>query len=324
MRLKTSVPECAREVLLLESRALQKTAERISDSFTEAVSILLSCKGKLITTGLGKSGHVAQKIASTFSSTGTSALFLHPSEALHGDFGIISSDDVLLAIAFGGETREVLAVVGFAKKEGLPVLAITGRLDSTLAKMATCLLDARVDKEADPFDLAPTTSVIVALGLGDALAVTVMNQKGFTRERFGQLHPGGSLGRSLSLVSDFMRTREEVSAVSLQSDFHSVLEAVTKHNFGVVPVLDASSKLLGCITDGDVRRCLLQKGHKALSLLGSEFMSFKPKTILASARVMEAVQVMEKHRITSLMVTTESGEFVGLLRLHDLISAKIL
>jgi arabinose-5-phosphate isomerase len=318
----------AREALAREAQALTHAASRVGPAFAGAVQAILAARGKVLVTGLGKSGHVARKVASTLSSTGTSAFFLHPSEALHGDFGMMQPADCLIAIAFGGETAEVLEVGRFARRIGVPVVAITGKAGSTLAQLAHFVLDGGVDREADPLNLAPTCSSTVAIALGDALAVTLMRARGFTHTDFASLHPGGSLGRRLSRVQDHMHAEAVLPRVQMTADFHAVLESVTNHNFGITAVVDAQGDLVGAISDGDLRRALLQRGAQALTCTARDLMSPNPTTISPETLAIDAVALMNDRPrpITSLFVTAEGGgrRPLGLLRLHDLLAAKIL
>ena len=246
----------AAQVLKLESEALSSAANRLDVRFFKAVSILSECRGKIVVSGLGKSGHIARKIAATLASTGSPAFFLHPTEALHGDMGMIDKQDVVLAIAHSGETSEVLEVVKHAKRLGIGVISITGKTDSTLEKFSDVGLDASVEIEACPLNLAPTTSSTLTLALGDALAVSLMKSKGFDEHDFAKLHPGGSLGKKLALTSEYMRPEGEFRAVKLNSNFHEILEGITKPNFGIVGVLNEKGELAGAVTDGDLRRGL--------------------------------------------------------------------
>jgi arabinose-5-phosphate isomerase len=285
----------------------------------------MSCQGKIVTTGLGKSGFISRKLASTFASTGTAAIFLHPTEALHGDFGMLQKGDVLIAIAFGGETREVLAVCKFANRQNIPVIAITGKLESTLSQLADVVIDGSVDREADFLGLAPTASSTLALALGDSLAVAVMRSRGFTKEDFAALHPGGSLGFRLVCISEIMIKREKLNCVFPHSDFHQVLNAVTNPNYGICPVIGSNDEIIGAITDGDLRRALLASGDRALKFTAVDLMNSKPKLIDGGSRATDAITVMEKSKITSLFVTSGSaGKLLGLVRLHDLLSEKII
>ena len=310
-----------------ESDAISSAAKKINASFAAATKALGAIRGKVVVTGLGKSGHVGRKIASTLASTGTPAFFLHPSEALHGDLGMVSKDDAVIAIAFGGETIEVLEVAKHARRVGCSVVSITGKVESSLAKLAHFVLDGSVSREVCPLNLAPTASTAVALALGDALAMCLMKQRGFTSEEFAALHPGGSIGRRLSTVADHMRPLgPELPSVSGSQDFHQVLEAVTRKNFGIVPVVDEKQRLLGAISDGDIRRSLLHKGAAALTMTAKEMMTLNPRTVGADLIALEAFQIMEKHQITSLFVVRDDQTKVlsGIIRMHDLLAAKIV
>jgi len=315
-----------KQVLVAEASALELASKRIGSSFSGAVSTILASKGKVIVTGLGKSGHVGRKVAATLSSTGTSSMFLHPSEALHGDFGAIQSGDCLIAIAYGGETHEVLEVARFARRVGVPIIALTGRGDSSLGTLAHHLLDASVVKEADPLNLAPTSSSTVAMALGDALAVALMRARGFTPQDFASLHPGGSLGRRLSLVRDHMFSGASLPKVGIHADFHRVLECVTQDNVGIVAVVDDQDYLIGAISDGDLRRALLRLDASALLCNAGQLMSPKPKTIGDKSLAIDAVAMMNQYSISRLFVLSEDqpGRLSGLVRLQDLLAAKIL
>ncbi len=320
----TQILEEARRVLTEEEQSLRRTREALGETFERAVAQFqksLARGGRVIVTGMGKSGHIGSKIASTLASTGTSAFFLHPTEALHGDFGMISKDDALLAIAYGGETKEVLSAVQFAKRQGIPVVAITGALGSSLAREADLVLDGSVPREADHLGMVPTSSALVALALGDALASVLMKERGFTREHFARLHPGGLLGRKLSAVEELMHPRSGLISVGQESSFHEILKAVAHRNFGIVPVLGEGHRLLGCITDGDLRRALITHGAQALDKRARELMHPNPRTVPPQERVMEGLALMEQVSITSLfVVAVDSGQLLGLLRLHDILA----
>ena len=322
--LKEDVINWGRNVLTMESEAVLAAADRLGDSFFGAFLDIFNCKGKVILTGLGKPGHIGQKIASTMSSTGTPAFFIHPSEALHGDFGMMTADDCLVAISNGGETRELLAVAKYAKQMGIPVVAITGRPQSTLAKLANHVIDGGVLKEADTLGLAPTSSSTLALALGDALAVATMRAKGMTRERFAALHPGGTLGRDLTQIQHLMHPLSDISVLSGDESFESVVDGMNRSNFGLAAVTSDKGELLGCISDGDLRRSLLNFGAKAFHMKARDIMSTNPKRIHPQARAIEAISIMEEHKITALFVISKENEFVGMARLHDLLSAKII
>lgn len=323
---KDEVVKRGRNVLLMECEAVRAVADRLGDSFYGAFHEIYNCKGRVILAGLGKSGHIGQKIASTMSSTGTPAFFVHPSEAMHGDFGMITSEDCLIAISHGGETRELVALAKFAKKMGMSVIAITGKKDSALGKIANHVIDGGVSKEADTLGLAPTSSSTVALALGDALAVVNMQAKGMTRERFAQLHPGGTLGRELALIEDLMRPSQEICTLGDDVSFESVVDGMSRSNFGIAAILDKKGTLLGCVSDGDLRRALLTHGAKSFSMKAKDIMSSKPKSVHLQTRAIEAISIMEEHKITALFVTTasEDAKLLGLARLHDLLAAKII
>ena len=313
-----------KEVIQKESLAVLEAGKRLDLSFSAAVKAILTCSGKVVITALGKSGHVAAKIAATLSSTGTPATFLHASEALHGDFGMINKNDLLLAIAFGGETREVLAVCKFARRFGLKVLGITGKPQSSLAGLVDVTLDASIPYEADALGLAPTSSTSVTLALGDALAVALMKAKGFKEEHFAQLHPGGSLGKALIRVEELMHKRDAISVVKPDANFHDVLEAVTSPNFGIVAVASEHDLVEGSVTDGDLRRALLSHGGRALDMCAAELMNPCPKTVSPGLKALEVIGIMERYKITSLFVTEDCDKLLGLVRLHDLLAAKIV
>ncbi len=320
-----TICEWGRSTLRGEAQALLSSAENLGDEFALAVSLLLECSGKIVVTGMGKSGHVARKMAATFSSTGSAAVFLHPSEALHGDLGILGCQDVLIAIAHSGETREVVEVAKFAHRRGRPIIALTGKAHSSLAELARTILLTSVDREVCPLNLAPTASTTLALSLGDALAVSLMRARGFREEDFAELHPEGSLGRRLARVADFMRARKDLSWASTEDSFHDLLQKVNNPNFGVVGVLDKAGLLTGVVTDGDLRRSLLSRGATALELLASDVMGSGPKTIAKDRLIADALKQFETYKITSLFVVDpDLGGVVGLLRLHDLMESKVI
>lgn len=320
----TDVIEYGRECLQAEAEAIRRAAQRLDHSFARALDRIAACKGRIVVSGIGKSGHIARKISATLSSTGAPSFFLHPAEALHGDFGLLRKDDVLLAIAFSGETYEVNAVCRYAARLQLPIIAITGRLNSTLSSLAEIVLDGSIQEEACPLGLAPTSSAITALALGDALAATLMKQRGFTERQFARLHPGGNLGRRFQEVADF---RQQAATVSPQADFFAVLHGVSNHNHGIVAVVDDAHNLLGAVTDGDVRRALTQYRDKAFAMSAAELMTQPPKTITPELKVAEAVQRMEQHRITALFLVPDASpspssarKLLGVIRLHELMA----
>lgn len=306
------------ECLRAEAEAIRHAAQRLDNNFAQALDCLAACKGRIVVSGMGKSGHIARKISATLSSTGAASFFLHPAEALHGDFGLLRKDDVLIAIAFSGETDEVNAVCRYAAHLQLPIIAITGKLASTLSSLADIVLDGSVQEEACPLGLAPTSSAITALALGDALAAALMKQRGFTTRQFARLHPGGNLGRRFQEVALF---QQRATTVSPAADFFQILHGVSSHNYGIVAVVDAERQLLGAITDGDVRRALTKHRSAAFELCASKLMSKQPKTVAPDTLVSDAVQQMEQHRITALFIVPDgSRQLHGIIRLHDIMA----
>jgi arabinose-5-phosphate isomerase len=316
--------ELARRVLAIEAEAVRALIDRIDERFLEAVSMILERRGRVVVSGIGKSGHIARKIASTLSSTGTPAYFLHPAEANHGDLGMIESGDVFIAISHSGESEELLSIVPQVKRRGAKLIAITGRDDSTLAKEANVLLDAGVAQEACPHNLAPTASTTAALALGDALAVALLDARGFSADDFARSHPGGSLGkRLLTHVADVMRSGDDVPSVSETATFKQALLEVSRGRMGMTAVLGADGKLRGIFTDGDLRRAL-EKGLNLDQTLVTEVMTAGPRTIRPEALAVEAVQLMERHKVNQLLVLDEGARLVGALNMHDLFRAKVI
>lgn len=326
-------------VLEIEAQGLQFIKAKLlndlkmRESFSKAVELLVRCQGKVIVAGMGKSGQVGRKIASTLASTGTPAMFLHPAESSHGDLGVISSQDVILALSYGGETPELGDLLKYVARKDLALIALTGKPDSTLGRAGRVCLDAGVQTEACPMGLAPTASSTATLALGDALAVAVLNQKGFKREDYAELHPGGSLGRRLlTRVEDVMHAGEAVPLVDLNAPMRSVISTMTQKEVrGVAGVIDqkGSGELKGIITDGDIRR-RLEKGEDLLNLIASQVMSKNPKTVDASELAEKALFTMEQFRIQTLFVVKKSenqpdstGVYlpVGVLHLQDLLKA---
>ncbi len=313
-----------KRVLFLEAEALEHLANSLDDAFEKAIALLCATKGRVILAGIGKSGHIANKIASTLSSTGTPAFFLHPSEASHGDLGMIALQDVLVVLSLSGETAELSDLIHYAKRFQIPLIAITQKKESLLAKAATATLLLPSFPEACIMGLAPTTSTTMMLGLGDALAVTLLKRKQFTSLDFKNLHPGGRLGRTLLHVSDIMRSYEELPLVPKGTLMSEALVVMTEKGFGCIGILEESKKLAGIITDGDLRRHM----HPSLLTFPVEkVMTPAPKTIFASSLAVEAVGFMnmDKKQITNLFVLDEeTNALVGLLRLHDCLRAGIV
>lgn len=314
----------AREILLLEASEVQLLAQRLDQGFADAVQCILACQGRVVVSGMGKSGHIGGKIASTFASTGTPAFFMHPAEASHGDLGMITAGDVVITLSNSGESDEVLAIVPPLKRLGAKIIAITGNDSSTLAKEADIHLSAHVTKEACPLGLAPTSSSTVALALGDALALCVLDLREFTAEDFARSHPGGSLGRRLLLrVSDIMRTGADVPMVTSDTTLSAGLLEMSRKGLGLTAVVDAQTKPIGIFTDGDLRRCF-ERQVNVMACSMQDVMHANPTAIPAQALAIEAVEMMEQRKINGLLVIDESGVLVGALNMHDLLMAKVV
>ncbi|MFP6599049.1 MAG: KpsF/GutQ family sugar-phosphate isomerase [Deltaproteobacteria bacterium] len=312
----------ARRVIGLEATALAAMAERLGEPFAAAVETIAAIDGRVVVTGMGKSGQVCKKIAATLSSTGTAAVFLHAAEAAHGDLGMFARGDVCLAVSNSGTTQEILELLPAVRRLSLPLVAMTGGLDSPLAVEADFVLDVSVAEEACPLGLAPTASTTATLAMGDALAVAVLERRGFDEQDFAMLHPGGALGRQLLRIAELMHGQDELPVVGPDEPAHSTLEAMTAGGLGVVAVVD-QGRLAGVVTDGDVRRALLaHTGKDAFdSLSAAGIMSSDPKTVAAEALATEALALMEEHAITSLFITDKEGRPCGILHMHDLLRA---
>lgn len=320
------VLEEAKKVLRIEAQSILDLMDRLDETFVQAVDILYHCKGKVVLMGMGKSGLVGRKIASTFASTGTPAFFLHPAEGVNGDFGMLAKEDVLVAISNSGETRELVEVLPLIKRYGNRLISLTGNPKSTLAKVSDVNLDIRVKEEACPLGLAPTASTTATLALGDALAVTVMERKGFREEDFAMLHPGGALGKRLLLkVEDLMHGGRTFPMVSGESEMKEVIFEITSKRLGVTGVHNGEGQLIGVITDGDLRRAL-EKFSDLLKRRACEVMTKNPKWIEKHALAAQAVQRMEEYSITSLFVLNRAGDKVpvGIIHLHDLLKAGVV
>lgn len=313
----------ARRVLTIEADALTALAARVDERFEAAVRLIAGRGGKVVVTGMGKSGHVARKIAATLASTGTPAFFLHAAEALHGDLGMLERHDLLLAVSNSGETAEILDLVPHVKRLGLPIIALTGRPASTLARTADVLLDVSVAEEACPLGLAPTASTTATLAMGDALAVALLEDRAFRPEDFAALHPAGTLGRKLLRVSDLMHVGTEVPRVGLATSMADVLLEMTAKRLGVTAVVDDDGRLVGIVTDGDLRRALAA-GRDVTGRVVGDVMSAHPKTIPSDALAAFAVTTMERHAITVLFIVDDEARLVGVIHLHDLLRAGVV
>lgn len=316
--------DLAREVLQVEAEAIRQLVGRIGSEFEKAVHLILSCRGHVVVTGMGKSGAIGRKIAATLSSTGTPSLFLHPAEGVHGDLGAITPNDVVLALSYSGETDELLAILPAIKRLGVPLIVMTGNPNSTLARAADVVLDVSVEREACPLNLAPTASTAAMLAMGDALALAAMKARRFTREDFARLHPAGALGRRLLLrVRDLMRTGERLAVVHFREPTKAAFAAITKARAGACVVVDDEGKLCGIVTDGDLRRALLRDVN-LFNAPVTEVMTKSPKVIHPDALATEALRLMQNHQIDDLPVVDESGRPIGMLDVQDLLQAGIV
>ncbi len=314
----------ARETLDIEADALLALKSRLGDDFARAVELVLGRGGHVVVMGMGKSGHVGRKIAATLASTGTPAMFVHPAEASHGDLGMIQPQDAVLAISNSGESQELAAILPLVKRLGTPLVVMTGNPRSTLARHADVLLDSGVEKEACPLNLAPTASTTAQLALGDALAVALLDARGFRAEDFARSHPGGALGRRLlTRVSDVMRSGDEVPRVGPGAAFGELMREMTRTGLGASAVADADGRALGIFTDGDLRR-LVETGRDLRALTAREVMHANPRHIRADALAAEAAAAMEQHRITVLLVLDADSRLVGIVNSNDLMRAKVI
>jgi arabinose-5-phosphate isomerase len=314
----------AREVLLIEAREVEALAQRLDDSFTRAVELILQCHGRVVVSGMGKSGHIGNKIASTLASTGTPAFFMHPAEASHGDLGMITPDDVVIALSNSGESDELLAIVPHLKRMGTRIISISGNPTSALAQESDVHLDAHVSQEACPLGLAPTASTTAMLALGDALAVTVLDQRGFSAEDFARSHPGGILGRRLLVhVRDVMRQGTEIPSVPLKASLSQALLEMSRKGLGMTAIVDHAGKPVGVFTDGDLRRAF-ESNLDIRSTAIADVMNANPRTIELNRLAAEAVELMEQHKINGLLAVDSEGNLVGALNMHDLLIAKVV
>jgi arabinose-5-phosphate isomerase len=316
--------ERGRTVLSTEASAITALIPRLGESFIKACQAVLECKGRLVVSGMGKSGHVGNKIAATFASTGTPAFFVHPAEASHGDIGMITAQDVFVAISNSGETDELITILPVIKRLGIPLIALTGRAESTLGRAATVILDVSVDVEACPLNLAPTASTTASLALGDALAVAVLEARGFTEEDFARSHPGGMLGRRLLLyVEDVMHSGSQLPWVTPDTTLREGLLEMSRKGLGMTSVVDTDNHLVGVFTDGDLRRTLDKDIDLRAALMG-EVMTANPKRATPRMLAAAAVHLMETYKITALPVVNEHNVVIGALNVHDLLRAGVM
>jgi arabinose-5-phosphate isomerase len=314
----------AQRTFEIEARALQGLAARQGDAFALAVKQMLHGKGRVVVMGMGKSGHVGRKIAATLASTGTPAMFVHPAEASHGDLGMVMSGDIVLAISHSGESDELTAILPALRRMAVGLVVITGKADSTLAQHADAVLNSAVEEEACPLNLAPTASTTVQMALGDALAVALLDARGFKEEDFARSHPGGSLGRKLLIhVRDLMRSGDALPRVGPQANVHELLREMTGKGLGFTAVVDTQDAVLGIFTDGDLRR-LIERDVDLKSIRAEQVMHRSPRLLRADALAVEAASVMEQHRITSVLVVDAAGALVGALNSNDLMRAKVI
>ena len=316
--------ETAKRVLRVESEAIAGLIERLDARFEKAVELLHACKGRVVVTGLGKSGLVGRKLAATFASTGTPALFLHAGEALHGDLGMLAAGDVLLAISSSGETGELLELLESVKRLGVPLIALTANPKSTLAGASSIVLDIAVKEEACSLNLAPTASTAAAMAMGDALAISLLERRGFKEEDFAALHPGGRLGNKLRRVESLMHSGENAPHVLPTSKMPDVIYEMSRKGLGLAAVTEANGRVLGIITDGDLRRVMLKQKENVLGLTAADCMTKNPVTLARSELAASALRVMEEKKITSLLIVDAAGKLEGVLHIHDLWTLQLL
>ena len=310
--------DTAKRVLRIEAEALTELIERLDARFERAVEILLSCKGRVIVIGMGKSGLIGRKIAATFSSTGTPSMFLHPGEAVHGDLGMLMREDVVLAVSYGGETEEIAALLETIKRLGLRMIALTGHPKSTIGAASDVALDVSVKEEACSLNLAPTASTTAAMAMGDALAVALLERRGFSHGDFAALHPGGRLGKKLLRVENLMHAGEAMPRVSANAKMPDVIYEISKKGLGMTTVVDAEGRLAGILTDGDLRRLMQKRGAATMDLVVGECLNPNPQTLEGGELAGSALRIMEERKITSLVVVDAERKPIGVVHLHDL------
>ena len=316
--------ETARRVLRIEARAIEEVMARLDNTFERAVDLLLACKGRVVVTGMGKSGLVARKISATLSSTGTPSFFLHPADAVHGDLGMLARGDAMLGVSYGGETDEIVALLEALRRLEIPLVMLTGKPKSTLGEASAVILDVTVSEEACSLNLAPTASTTVAMAIGDALAVSLLERRGFQPDDFAALHPGGRLGKKLLRVEHLMHAGAALPRVNVNAAMPDVFHEMSAKKLGMTTITTTDGKLAGILTDGDLRRLMEKHGGATLGLTAADAMTRNPQTIGPHTLASEALNLMEKRRITSVVVTDESGAVLGVVHLHDLWTLQLI
>ncbi len=319
-----SVLASARRTLDIEARALTELNQRLDASVEHAVALMLACQGRVVVCGLGKTGHIARKIAATLASTGTPSFFLHAAEAVHGDIGMIGGQDLLIAVSYSGSGQELLTILPAAHRLGVKVIAMTGHNDSELARLADVHLDVSVSQEACPLNLAPTASTTVTLAMGDALAVACLEARGFSADDFARSHPGGALGRRLlTRVADIMRSASAVPCVTQSASVFEALEEISRKGMGMTAVIDSDGRAIGIFTDGDLRRLIERKGD-VRKLTVTDGMSPNPRHIQSEALAVDAAVIMDSHKLNQMLVSDDQGKLIGAVHMHDLMAAKVV
>jgi arabinose-5-phosphate isomerase len=316
--------DTARRVLEIEAKAIEELAERLDQSFLRAVDLLFACRGRVVVAGMGKSGIIGQKISATLSSTGTPSFFLHPAEALHGDLGRLVRNDVLLALSYSGETEELLRLLDTVKRLAIPLITLTGNRSSTLAQASEVTIDVGIHREACPLGLAPTASTTAMLAMGDALAMALLNKRGFSEDDYAALHPGGGLGNRLRRIESVMHTGEQIPRVRRDAPMPEVIFEMSRKGLGHTAVVDEDGRAVGIISDGDLRRFLQRAGNRALDFTASDCMTLNPVSISRKELATQALNLMEARRITSLLVVDPDGKLEGVVHLHDLWTTQML
>jgi len=316
--IKDDIIQTGKNVLDIESKAVKALASRLDENFVQAVNLLSKTKSRVIVTGMGKSGLVGRKIAATLSSCGTPAMFIHAAEAGHGDLGMIVKEDILIAVSYSGETREIVDLLDFFKRIGIKLISITGNKDSKLARYSDIVLEAKVEKEAEPNGLVPTASSTAALAMGDAVSIALMKKKGFSEEDFATVHPKGEAGKKLLKIKNLMHKGRKIASISQESLMKDVLEEMTKKKLGMTCVVDSDQKLVGVITDGDLRRIIQKHRKNFLQKTARDCMTPNPITINKDDLATKGLNIMEENKITSLIIKSKKGEIEGIIHLHDL------